>query len=94
LIKFGYKTILSSIKKGILYKNIWKMLSAHKQMVFIARLRQAKPHLHRCWLKISIGFAGVVVRYNFLKKGTMIEVLQKPAEIQGRQSWSCSHTPV
>jgi predicted AAA+ superfamily ATPase len=27
--------------KRILYENIWKMLSAHKQMVFIAGPRQA-----------------------------------------------------
>jgi len=32
---------LSTMKKRILYKNIWKMLSAHKQMVFIAGPRQA-----------------------------------------------------
>jgi predicted AAA+ superfamily ATPase len=29
------------MKKRILYENIWKMLSAHKQMVFIAGPRQA-----------------------------------------------------
>jgi predicted AAA+ superfamily ATPase len=39
----GYNLILSNHEKDIriLYENIWKMLSAHKQMVFIAGPRQA-----------------------------------------------------
>ena len=31
----------SRVKRRILYENIWKMLSAHKQMVFIAGPMQA-----------------------------------------------------
>jgi len=38
-------------KKRILYENIWKMLSMHKQMVFIAGPRQAGK---TTWPKISI----------------------------------------
>ena len=38
---FGYNLVLSTMEKRILYENIWKMLSAHKQMVFIAGPRQA-----------------------------------------------------
>jgi predicted AAA+ superfamily ATPase len=32
---------MPTMKKRILYENIWRMLSAHKQMVFIAGPRQA-----------------------------------------------------